>query len=255
MADPDLFGLINLLALGWIAVSLWRRRANAAIRLSAALYLLTAPIFVPGVADVFARVVSADGAWRYTFFLPLAAILSFADFGRWVLQEAGSRQRVGGLLLGSAMLALVFVSGNLSVGKHGDGRLSEQQESLLDVLDESTRELDDPATVLADRRLSQFIPTFVANANPIFFPFVADAEELAVDGVNRRREHTRIIEQPGSFSEILEVVRFWDAEFVVLERGSIDQRRPRKLVLCYETRNYQLLVIRDELALCSRSGE
>jgi hypothetical protein len=252
IADPDMFALLNVFALAWIAISLYRRRDSQAIRVSAAIYLVALLIFVPGFADILARVVSADGAWRWTWMLPLAAVLSFADFGHWMLYESRSMARVQGVLLSGLVVAVVVSAGSLSHGQVADARAKPGEERILDALDRATGESDQPSVVLATTRMSRLIPSYVPNANPMYFPGLGGVEELEVRGV-KRGNHARVLDRPRSYQQIMELVEFWDADFVILERHALDEPLPRGLAQCFGTRSYRLLVVRSERASCGQA--
>jgi hypothetical protein len=51
----------------------------------------------------------------------------------------------------------------------------------------------------------------------------------------------------------MELVEFWDADFVILERHALDEPLPRGLAQCFGTRSYRLLVVRSERASCGQA--
>lgn len=250
IADPALIALLTFPALIWIAYSFWKGRRTVPLGIAAALFLLSAPVFIPVLPDIIARVGGTPAVVRLVWLHPFAAVLALTDFANFVSVGGWTRERlytlacgavVGGALAVLAIVNLVDRSPAIDEFEPTDAELQ-----ILDAVDQASGDATDRVVVLADENFSTYIPSYVENANPVFFRRFGSLPEADRDGQSRLTA-ARALLQAESFDEVVQLMDFWDADLVVLPRDAplFSATTPPDLIECVANAEARLLALSD----------
>ncbi|HEX5939360.1 MAG TPA: hypothetical protein VFZ12_03290 [Dehalococcoidia bacterium] len=249
VADPVFIALLNFPALLWVAYGLFINRRTIAITFAAALYVVTAVSYIPGLPALIAPLTTTIAIWRLTWVMAIAFTLAGADFCQWV---TGSPQTVaraiaisaGGLTVAGALF-LLSLNWDTLTGLEGRGEPDDEKRFIMSEL-ERVFAGSSEVTVLADDTLSLYIPAYTSDISVVGYPRLDTLKDLRIDGRSRRRANEAVasaIDTRGVRREM----EFWGADFLVLSDKNLlfYQSTIHDFETCYSTTYFKVLALRS----------
>ena len=250
VADPAYISLLNFVALGWIAWNLLQSRSTYALVIAAALYLVSAIAYVPGIPALMRPLTSTVVVFRLPWIMALSFVLTATDFCQWLIAEAHGTTRWIGVLIGGAAVAggLAIFAFNYSDLERRDDR-GGPSNAEIQVMSRLNELFDGgpEATALAGDDLSLIIPAYTSDVSVVSQPRVDTLPELQRNG-EYRGDASAVVEEATRYSDILDLMAFWDANVLILESGDRLFRRstPRPLQECYADEDVKILALKSK---------